>query len=108
MIKVKFKGSEVGYSLSTIESLLQRQGLTQSIKESKSLPLKQDRLKQPQNNQQPLSFDKQSELKLSDTVQQEIIKAIDQLIKPEETPEPVNQELLRNEKQKKKKHRLHL
>ena len=106
--KVKFKGSEVGYSLSTIERLLQHQELAELIKPTKYSPETKDRFKQAQNNQQPSSFHHHKELSIQNNIQRDIAKTIEQLIKPEESDQHINHELLPKKKEKKKKWGLHL
>jgi len=103
--KVKIKGSEVNYSLRTIERILEKQGvlsIPQPIEKEKSFYLNI-------NHHQELKKEHAKEQKLlpPDNFTKEASKVIEQMMKPEQTNTHINHELLKK-KRKRKRHYHHL
>jgi hypothetical protein len=101
--KVKIKGSEVGYSLATIERMLENLKLLQTREGVKQI-LSNKPLKPVENDIKEISEAKQKDiLNNNSSLAENLSKTIDDLIKPEQIQEQVNPNLLTKKKQRKKK-----
>ncbi len=94
--KVKVKGSELGYSLQTIERILEKQNLIRS-----TLTYKYESRNELQPYQQS-----SKELNLENSVKEVILNTMEQLLKPEGRTEQIDPHL-QKPKQKKKQYRSH-
>ena len=103
--KVKVKGSEVGYSLQTIERILEKQtvlSVTQPTEKERSSQL--NITYDQQLKREPA---KEYDFSPVDNFTKESSKTIEQMIKPEQTNNHINHELLKK-KRKRKRHYHHL
>lgn len=94
--KVKVKGSGLGYSLQAIERILEKKAMLQ---EKPAIAGTGSALQ--------LSTPAYKDNSLPDNIQKDTEKIIELVIKPEQTPEPINLFLKQNRKRRKKRS-LHL
>ncbi len=98
--KVKVKGSEVNFSLQTIEKILEKQ---------EKIPIKKENIHQSidgniSHDQPGLSLKKEKGLSISESLKKDISKGLEQLMKPEQNHDLYQPQLLKK-KRKRKQHR---
>ncbi|MEP7232107.1 MAG: relaxase/mobilization nuclease domain-containing protein [Ginsengibacter sp.] len=98
--KVKVKGSEVNFSLQTIEKILEKQEM---------IPIKKENIHQSfdrniSTGQPGLSLKKEKDLSISELLKKDIAKGLEQLMKPEENLDLFQPSLIKK-KRRKKQHR---
>lgn len=101
--KVKVKGSELNYSLHTIERILEKPRMIELKKENTKQLLQKNFFP----NQSGKMLCKEKDLSLSRILKKDLSKTLEQLMKPEETHEQPGHELLKK-KRKKKQQNHHL
>ncbi|MEP6513890.1 MAG: relaxase/mobilization nuclease domain-containing protein, partial [Parafilimonas sp.] len=105
--KVKIKGSEVGYSLATIQRNLNALHQLKTDREFfRQLGTKQQ-LKPSQNTVNNVPVNVTNDL-IRNRLTQDVSKTVEELLKPEQIPEQIIPKLLGKKKEKKKKKGLHL
>ncbi len=106
--KVKVKGSELNYSLATIERILEKQRMLQVIGRPEIPALQKEHAAYSSNNQSsPLKAEMHVNIKPMQELQKDLSNMIEQVVNPEQMINYTSQELLKPRKRKKKKS-LHL
>ena len=95
--KVKVKGSEVNFSLQTIELILQKQAIAELTNDNTKLLADRNNPKAYSAN---LSKTEKG-ISISDSLKKDFSKGLDQLMKPEQNHEPAGEELLKKKRKKK-------
>ncbi len=100
-LKVKVKGSELTFSLQTIEKILEKQ----PISESKDVKIKRLLEENFSGNLPGDTLSQGKDLSPSALLQNDISKTLEELMKPEQNLDLSTQELLKKKRKKKKQHR---
>jgi hypothetical protein len=99
--KVKVKGSEVNYSLQTIERILEKQKV---LSNSQSVRKDESCYSNINHHQQLKKEHRREHDFLSDNFIKEASKMIEQMTKPEQTNDHINNELLKRKRKKKRQY----
>ena len=95
--KVKVKGSEVKFSLQTIELILQKQAIAELRNDNTKLLADRNNPKDYSANLSKTEKD----ISISDSLKKDFSKGLEQLMKPEQNHEPAGAKLLKKKRKKK-------